>query len=113
MVRNWIAAPPPWVDVRPTSHLHDASLSRPDGGEEAAIALAVELHADLLLMDDEEGVIAARGKGLEVIRTLGVMRRPSQRHLLDLGAFDRVKRTNFRFRQEIMDHFLAGQGGRG
>jgi predicted nucleic acid-binding protein len=31
--------------------------------EAAAIMLAVELGADLLLMDDREGVIAARRKG--------------------------------------------------
>src|SRR5258708_3023275 len=65
------------------------------------------LHADLLLMDDEEGVIAARGQGLAVTGTLGVLSRAAQRHLLDLAdAFDSVKKTNFRFRQEIMDKFL-------
>lgn len=64
-VTDWIASRPAWVDVRRTSHLHTGSLEMLDAGEEAAIALAVELHADLLLMDDEEGVIAARAKGLE------------------------------------------------
>jgi predicted nucleic acid-binding protein len=107
VVRNWIAAPPPWVDVRPSSPFHDAALEALDAGEGAAIALAIELHAELLLMDDEEGVIAARGKGLEVAGTLGVLSRAAQRHLLNLGdAFERVKQTNFRFRQEIMDKFL-------
>ena len=106
-VRNWVAAPPPWVDVRPSSPFHDASLAALDTGEGAAIALAIELHADLLLMDDEEGVIAARGKGLQVTGTPGVLSRAAQRRLLDLAdAFDRVKRTNFRFRQDIMDKFL-------
>jgi len=58
-------------------------------------------------MDDEEGVIAARGKGLQVTGTLGVLSRAAQRRLLDLAdAFDRVKRTTFRFRQDIMDKFL-------
>ncbi len=114
VVKNWIGVPPAWVDVRQTSHLHDASLAGLDAGEEAAIALAVELHADLLVMDDEEGVIAARRKGLDVVGTLGVLSRAAQRHLLDLPeAFERVKRTNFRFRQEIMDQFLAEQAGRG
>jgi predicted nucleic acid-binding protein len=109
-VRNWVAALPPWVDVRQTSHPHDASLETLDAGEEAAIALAVELHADLMLMDDEEGVIAARAKGLEVTGTLGVLSRAAQRQLLNLAeAFDRVKRTNFRYRREIMDQFLAEQ----
>jgi len=59
------------VDVCPSSPFQDASLEALDAGEGAAIALAIELHADLPLMDDEEGVIAARRKGLEVAGTLG------------------------------------------
>ncbi|HZL56026.1 MAG TPA: DUF3368 domain-containing protein [Bryobacteraceae bacterium] len=83
-------------------------MARLDAGEEDAIALAVQLHADLLLMDDEDGVLAARGKGLEVTGTLGVLSRAAQRQLLDLeDAFKRIKRTNFHYRQEIMDQFLA------
>jgi predicted nucleic acid-binding protein len=114
VVRNWAAAPPPWADVRPSSPFQDASLESLDAGEGAAIALAIELHADLLLMDDEEGVIAARRKGLEVAGTLGVLSRAAQRHLLNLAdAFERVKHTNFRFRQEIMDKFLNEISGQG
>lgn len=107
VVRNWVASAPPWVDVRPSISFHDASLEALDAGEGAAIALAIELHADLVLMDDEEGVSTARGKGLAVTGTLGILSRAAQRHLLNLeDAFDRVKRTNFRFRQDIMDKFL-------
>jgi predicted nucleic acid-binding protein len=97
------------VDIRWTTgvHIHDASLERLDAGEEDAISLAIEIHADLLLMDDEEGVIAARAKGLEVTGTLGVLSRAAQRRLLDLAAaFDRIKRTNFRYRPEVMDQLL-------
>jgi len=109
VVRSWVAAPPPWVDVRPSIPFQDTSLEALDAGEGAAIAPAIELHADLLLMDDEEGVIAARQRGLDVTGTLGVLSRAGQRHLLNLAdAFDRVKKTNFRFRQEIMDKFLKG-----
>ena len=65
-------------------------------------------------MDDEEGVIAARSKGLEVTGTLAVLSRAAQRHLIDLAeVFDRVRRTNFRYRQDIMDRFLAEQRGTG
>jgi predicted nucleic acid-binding protein len=35
-----------------------------DPGEQAAIALAVAIKADLVLMDDRAGVAAARKKGL-------------------------------------------------
>jgi predicted nucleic acid-binding protein len=61
-------------------------------------------------MDDEEGVIAARGKGHAVTGTLSILSRAGQRKLLNLAdAFDRVRRTNFRFPQEVMDRFLSEQ----
>ena len=110
VVRSWVASLPEWVDARRTAsgHVHDVALENLDAGEEDAILLAMELHADLILMDDQEGVAAARSKGLEVTGTLGILARAAQRQLLDLAdAFDRIKRTNFRYRQEIMDQYLA------
>lgn len=51
-------------------------------------------------------------KGLEVTGTLGVLSRAAQRRLLDLrAAFDRLKRTNFRYQQDLMDEFLAQMEG--
>jgi len=98
--------------VRATRDLPKTSLSVLGPGEEAAITLALELRADLVLMDDAAGVTAARAKGLAVTGTLGVLSRAGQRHLVNLAeAYERVKRTNFRFRQEIMDQFLADQRG--
>ena len=56
MVRSWIANTPLWVEVRSAAvHFSDASLRRLDAGEGAAISLALEIEADLLLMDDREG----------------------------------------------------------
>ena len=46
-------------------------------------------------------------RGLEVTGTLGILQRAARRGLLNLeDAFDRLKRTNFRYRQEIMDKLL-------
>jgi predicted nucleic acid-binding protein len=114
-VRNWIANPPAWVEVRQTlGTFDDESLRRLDAGEGAAIILAVEIHADLLLMDDREGVIAARRKGFRVAGTLGVLSMAARRDLLNLAdAFERLKRTSFHYRQEIMDQFLEESSGRG
>ena len=109
VVKNWISRPPEWVDIRQSStpRSHDSVLAGLDAGEEDAIALALELHADLLLMDDEEGARAARAKGLEVAGTLGILRRAAQRRLVNLAdAFDRIKRTNFRYSQDVMDDLL-------
>jgi predicted nucleic acid-binding protein len=45
-----------------TDDIADPLLESLDDGEAAAITPAVAIHADLLLMDDEEGVAAARAK---------------------------------------------------
>jgi len=114
-VRAWIAVPPPWLSVRPVSAEADPTLAALDLGERAAIALAAETGADVILMDDRAGVAAARARGFRVIGTLGVLQRGARRGLLDLAAaFTRLKATNFHVRQELLDALLAEdrrQGG--
>jgi len=63
-------------------------------------------------MDDRGGVRVARSKGFRVIGTLGVLDLGARRGVLDIAdAFERIKRTSFRYRQEIMDEFArTGEG---
>jgi predicted nucleic acid-binding protein len=58
-VRRWIADAPAWVEFAQTPPLGKPSLPRIGAGERAAIALALSRRADLVLMDDREGVTAA------------------------------------------------------
>lgn len=105
-VRNWLAARPTWLEVNPTpdapypSHLHR--------GEAAAIILAQQLKADLLLIDDQEARSYAEDQGLRVTGLLGVLRDAAMENLIDLGqTFNRLRsETNFRARQELMDALL-------
>jgi predicted nucleic acid-binding protein len=77
-------------------------------GETEAILLAVECRASLILMDDRRGVAAARQYGLNVAGTMGLLARAAALNLLDLAtAFDRLKRTNFRYKEELMNGILA------
>jgi predicted nucleic acid-binding protein len=113
-VRDWIQAAPAWLEVRSdsVSSSDDASLESLDDGEKAALALAASLAADLILMDDRDGVRVARSQGFRVVGTLRVLELGAPRGLLDLAdAFERIKRTNFRYRQEIMDELLKQEGG--
>ena len=85
----------------------DAELDNLDAGEKAALALAASYAADLVLMDDREGVRIARKKGFRVIGTLGVLQLAASRGLIDLAdSFERLKRTNFRYRQDVLDGLL-------
>jgi predicted nucleic acid-binding protein len=112
LVRDWIAHSPSWIEVRQAIPFHEASLEALDAGEEDAIRLALAIRADLLLMDDREGVLVARRKGLTVTGTLGVLGLAAKQGLLSLAnAFEQLKRTNFRYSQQIMDELLNEAAG--
>jgi predicted nucleic acid-binding protein len=100
-VRAWIAAPPGWLSIIPVSARVDAALASLDEGEQAAIALAATIKADVLLIDDRAGVAVARAQGIEVTGTIGVLDRAAQNGLIDLAsAFSALRATNFHVRQD-------------
>ena len=73
-VRDWITHAPDWLKVRPADPGDDdVVVVKLDEGESAAIALALAINAELVLMDDREGVGIARRRGLAVTGTLGVL----------------------------------------
>ena len=109
VVRAWIARAPNWLEIHPDPPLYYADeVLGLDRGERAAIALALSVKADLILMDDREGVKAARGIGLRVTGTLGMLALAAQHELINIAdSFARLKTTNFRYPPEIMDALLA------
>lgn len=79
----------------------------PRSGRTRAIELALALHADLALIDERKGTHAALTKGLETTGTLGILQPAAFRGLIDLAsAFSALRRTNFRYRQEVLDRLL-------
>jgi len=111
-VRAWIAQPPDWVEVAPAPDLDDPTLNALDPGERSAIALGLLLEADLILIDDRKGAAAARAKGFEVTGTLGILDLAARRGLVDLkDATERLRRTNFRYRPEMLRTLLTKHTG--
>lgn len=114
LVRNWVAQLPAWVEVReaPARDSADPAMVRLDAGERDAIGLAALLGADLLPMDDRQGVMVARKKGFAVTGTLDVLELAAKRRLVDLAeALARLRETSFRCRQENLDEMLARHRG--
>ncbi len=106
-VRSWIATPPSWLLIDPTPAA-TALLPKLDAGEQAAIALAIQLKADLLLIDDRAGVKAALAQGLEVVGTLGILDQAASAGLIEMpAALERLTATNFHVRQKLLDTLLA------
>ena len=112
-VRQWMATPPAWLDIRSAPPLSEPALLRLGAGEREAIALAQTLHADLLVMDDWDGREAALQRGLTVLGTLGVLDEAAARRLIELpDALTRLQATNFRMPPEIVEMLLARDAAR-
>jgi predicted nucleic acid-binding protein len=108
-VRSWMQQAPDWLEIlpNPAGASEDASLKGLDPGEQAAIALAEFLHADLLLIDDRAGAQIAQRKGMAVTGTLGVLDLASRAGFLRLKeAFPRLQRTNFRYPPSLVELLL-------
>ena len=74
MVRRWAANLPRWITVAKAIPTSDPDLLKLHRGEREAIALATELHAELLLADDQRARVAAERRGIQVAGTLGLIR---------------------------------------
>jgi predicted nucleic acid-binding protein len=102
-VRAWVRRPPTWAEIRPVGLSSPPDLNRLDPGERAAIQLATDEEASLLLMDERAGVKVARERGLMVTGTLGVILQASQSGLIEI---DRVladlQRTAFRCSPDLI-----------
>jgi uncharacterized protein len=61
-------------------HLVQALQRDLDRGEAETIALALELKADIVLLDEQEGRHAAQRLGLKTIGVIGVLMEARQRH---------------------------------
>jgi predicted nucleic acid-binding protein len=113
IVQRWIANPPDWVRLQgPTRELValDQSLG---AGERAAIALAEELAADALLIDERDGRREAERRGLSVLGTLRVLADAAEHGLADLpAAFDRLRQTNFRASEALLKTLLVRDAAR-
>ncbi len=106
-VRAWANSTPAWLEVRSVISIDEPAFQSLDEGEKAALSLGMILGADLVLIDDRKGAAAARKMGFEVAGTLGLLTRASQRGLIDITqAINRLKNTNFHYRQEMLDELL-------
>jgi predicted nucleic acid-binding protein len=80
-VRAWRAQSPSWLNAHPLHSAPDPDLDYLDDGERDAIALAEELGADQLLLDETDARREAARRNLPFIGTLGILRRAAQTSL--------------------------------
>ncbi len=107
-VRAWANTPPLWLERAEVQTL-DGSLALELGmGEREAISLALERHADVLLIDDLAGRREAITRHLTVAGTLAVLLQGALRGHFDLPTeINRLRRLGFYVARSLEADLLA------
>jgi len=105
VVREWATTVPSWITlIDQASSLADPKLGP---GESAALAMALDRAADLLLIDERYGTRVARDLGLTTVGTVGILAAAAGKGLVSLRtAFDALRATSFRGPDDLMDELL-------
>jgi predicted nucleic acid-binding protein len=101
-ISNWAARPPAWVTVA-TPAMIPGRYDGLDFGERQALALAVEIKADLVLLDDKLARRLAQRELMRVKGTLGVVADAAKANLLDfVETVEALQRTSMHLDQEFV-----------
>lgn len=95
-VKEWMQSHPDWLELRQA----DISVFTPrkiiGAGEREALALALELKADAVLMDDKGATREARRLNIRAIPTFFILEQAAEKNLLDLPqAIAKMGQTGF------------------
>lgn len=106
-VKDWIQAPPAWLEIRKADLSYFTPLEQLGPGETEAIALALELKADAVLIDETDGKDEAVRVGLVVLRTLTILETAAIQEMIDLPPIIALlKQTTFRATPKLYQDLL-------
>ncbi len=101
---------PGWVRVLNTKNrqLVQALLGYVHRGEAETISLAIEVKANIVILDDKKARNIARKLGLKVIGTIGILILAIKQNLIDNieVEINRLLRTSFYLSQEVITKSL-------
>lgn len=111
-----ISVLPIWLRIQAPTAMPPESLQRRrlGDGEREALALAIELQADWIILDDLPARRSAEATGLNVIGTLGMLITAKRTGLLKSirPELDALLRTSFFLSSKLYDELLALAGER-
>jgi predicted nucleic acid-binding protein len=105
-VQGWIHNLPFWAEVKLPASV--TPVDKLDRGELEAIALATEMNAASLLLDEWEARQEAIRLRLPVTGTIGILEKDAERGLLNLSeAVGRLLQTNFRISADLVSEITS------
>jgi predicted nucleic acid-binding protein len=106
-VQDWSNRPPEWLVIQSVDVPSNIDLDALDPGERAAIVLAEQQGANLVIIDDSLGRQVAQSRGLRVTGLLGVLDEAARQNLVDFPkAISRLQETTFRASSQLIQSLL-------
>ena len=107
-IRRWAANPPEWIEIEKPNEGLASGIVGLGAGETAAIALATDLRADAVLMDDRKAIREALRRDLTVLTTFALFELASRKGLIDRhDTVDALSKTSFHFPpDDVVEEYL-------
>ena len=101
-----------WVRVLPDPRQHQSGLWMLDAGERDTLELALERHAELVIIDERIGRNVAEYLGLRITGTLGVLVKARQQRLIlsFRGEVAAMRREGIHYHPRLIDRLAPMVG---
>ena len=105
-ISKWATNLPAWIAVE-TPRSIPGPYDELDFGERQALALAKEMRADFILLDDKVARRVALREKMQVKGTLGIVADAARKKLLDFAeTVEQLQHTNMHLDQKIVDEVI-------
>jgi predicted nucleic acid-binding protein len=107
-VRAWACQPPEWLEEVEVQHIDKSIPVELGAGEREAISLALEVQADLLLIDERAGRKEAEARHIPVAGTLAVLLQASLSGYINFPeALKQLRQLGFRASRPIEEFVMT------